>query len=58
MSSPRKPYRPERNFTPFGRYQDAAARGIAAARRALAESDTDHATIEPDPGEEPCSNPE
>lgn len=58
MSSPRKPYRPERNFTPFARHQDAAARGIAAARQALAESDTDHATIEPDPGEEPCSNPE
>lgn len=58
MSSPRKLYRPERNFTPFGRYQDAAARGIAAARQALAESDNDHTTIEPDPGEEPCSNPE
>lgn len=54
----REEYQPDVNQTPLAWYEQKARRGLEKARRALAATGHDHTTIEPDPGEEPCSNPE
>lgn len=51
MSSPRQPYRPDPDYTPFDRYQDAAETGLEKARAELEASKERVPTFEQETGD-------